>query len=98
MPAKRSPGAAAVGPGRGRIKGAVVLLPGLRRDRGISQAALADAMGSTQAEISRTERRSDLRVSTLVRYIDAMGGQLELHARFSKGKTKTYTLRLGGQK
>lgn len=96
MPTKRPPGAATVRAARGPTKGGVVFLSELRRDRRISQAALADAMDSTQPEVSRLERRDDHRISTLLRVVDAMGGRLEIVVRFPKGVA--YMLRLGGQK
>ena len=49
---------------------------------GKTQVEVADAMGSTQSEISRSERREDHLVSTLRQYVRALGGELELTARF----------------
>ena len=49
---------------------------------GKTQAEVAEAMGSTQSEISRSERRRDHLVSTLREYVRALGGELELTARF----------------
>ena len=43
---------------------------------------VAEAMGSTQSEVSRSERRQDHLVSTLREYVRALGGELELTARF----------------
>ncbi len=57
---------------------------------------IAGTMEMTQGEVSRLERRSDLRISTLVRYVTALGGRLELQARIPKGHA--YTLRLGDPK
>jgi transcriptional regulator with XRE-family HTH domain len=60
----------------------------LRRAREFSQVTLAEALGATQPEISRIEHRVDLYVSTLRRYIEAMGGELEIIARFPDGAVK----------
>ncbi len=49
---------------------------------GKTQSDVAKAMGSTQSEISRSERRQDHLVSTLREYVRALGGELELTARF----------------
>ena len=57
-------------------------LRGIRRCRRISQAVLADRIGTSQGDLSRIERRPDLLVSTLTRYIAALGGSLEIWARF----------------
>ena len=47
-----------------------------------TQQDLAASLGVGQETISRIERRSDLLLSTMRRYIEAMGGELELVARF----------------
>lgn len=60
-------------------------LADLRRAREYTQATLAEAMGDQQSSISRLERQTDVYVSTLRRYIEAMGGKLEIVARFPDG-------------
>lgn len=47
-----------------------------------TQEELASALGVGQDTISRLEQRSDMLISTLKRYVQAMGGQLDLVARF----------------
>lgn len=47
-----------------------------------TQVDLAQALGVGQDTISRLEQRSDMLLSTLRRYIEGMGGKLELVARF----------------
>jgi DNA-binding XRE family transcriptional regulator len=47
-----------------------------------TQEDLADALGVGQDSISRLEQRSDMLLSTLRRYVEAMGGKLELVAQF----------------
>ncbi len=47
-----------------------------------TQAELATSLGVGQDTISRIERRSDMLLSTLRRYVEAMGGKLELVAKF----------------
>lgn len=49
---------------------------------GKTQSEVAAEMGSTQSEVSRSERREDHLVSTLREYVRALGGELELTARF----------------
>ncbi len=49
---------------------------------GKTQLDVDEAMDATQPEVSRSERRSDHLVSTLRRYIQALGGDLEIIARF----------------
>lgn len=60
-------------------------LQALRQNRAISQEELAIALATKQANISRLERRADMHISTLRDYINAMGGELELIARFPEG-------------
>ncbi len=57
----------------------------LRRAAQLSQVAMADALGATQPEVSKIERRGDLYVSTLRRYVEALGATLELWAHFPDG-------------
>lgn len=49
-----------------------------------TQEDLAVALGVGQDTISRLEQRSDMLLSTLRRYIEGMGGTLELVAKFPK--------------
>lgn len=57
----------------------------LRRARQLSQEQLAEILDVKQGSVSKLERRTDLYISTLRRYIEAMGGELELQAHFSEG-------------
>jgi ribosome-binding protein aMBF1 (putative translation factor) len=57
----------------------------VRRARELSQEHLARTMNQNQSAISRLERRADMYVSTLRNYIRAMGGELEIVARFPDG-------------
>lgn len=47
-----------------------------------TQQDLAATLGVGQDAISRLEKRSDMLLSTLRRYVEAMGGRLELVAQF----------------
>ena len=60
----------------------------LRQARQLSQEALADALETSQSSISKLERRVDVYVSTLRRYIESMGGELEIVARFPDGSVR----------
>ena len=46
-----------------------------------SQVGMARDMGVRQSEVSKIERRSDMLVSTLRKYVEAAGGSLELVVR-----------------
>jgi DNA-binding XRE family transcriptional regulator len=54
----------------------------LRAERGLTQVQLAERLGMTQENVSRIERAEDTQLSTIRRYIEALGGSLELHAVF----------------
>jgi len=54
----------------------------LRVDRSLTQQELAVRLGVTQPEVSKLERRADVRLSTIRAYLAALGGQLRLVARF----------------
>ena len=54
----------------------------LRKGRKISQAAVAEALGIGQMQISRLEKRKDPRLSTMARTVAAMGGHLTMIATF----------------
>lgn len=54
----------------------------MRKDQGLSQKAVAEAMGIGQDSVSRLERRGDCLVSTMRDYVEAVGGHLRLVADF----------------
>ena len=54
----------------------------LRTARRYTQQSLAELMGKTQVAISKIENGADLYVSTLRKYVEAMGGHLEVRAVF----------------
>lgn len=54
----------------------------LRRAQGVTQAAMAEALGIGQDGVSRLEQRSDMRLSTLRGYVEALGGRLSIVAEF----------------
>jgi len=54
----------------------------LRQALSLTQSTLAEALGVKQAEISKIENRADIFVSTLRRFVQAMGGDLEIRAVF----------------
>ncbi len=60
----------------------VVTMRELRAFAGRSQVEVAEAMGVAQAEVSRLEGRADTKLSTIVRYVKALGGEVEVVARF----------------
>jgi len=55
-------------------------LADLRRELGVTQVEMASAANATQGQISSLENRDDHLVSTLRRYVEALGGELEVVA------------------
>ena len=53
-----------------------------RREAGKTQSEVAAIAEMTQAELSKFERREDHLISTLRRYVTALGGELEVVAVF----------------
>jgi DNA-binding XRE family transcriptional regulator len=65
----------------------------LRTARELTQERLAETLGIKQATVSKIERQSDMYVSTLARFIEAMGGTLEIRACFPEGSVRRMTVR-----
>lgn len=60
----------------------------LRRARKLSQDELAQVLHVGQAAISKMERRTDMYLSTLRRFVEAMDGRLEIIAHFPDGDVR----------
>jgi transcriptional regulator with XRE-family HTH domain len=60
----------------------------LRAARKMTQEKLAENLHVKQAAVSKLERRADMYVSTLREFISAMGGELEITARFPDGSVR----------
>jgi DNA-binding XRE family transcriptional regulator len=60
----------------------------LRQARGLSQKMLAEVLHVQQPAIAKIEKRTDMYISTLRSHIEAMGGELEVVARFPDGAVK----------
>ena len=86
--ATMSPAQQARAEARTRAMLAEMPLHELRHARQLTQMALAEALEVAQSEISKIEHRTDLYVSTLRRYIEAMGGELEIIAHFPDGDVR----------
>ena len=60
----------------------------LRNARGLSQQMLAEALRIQQPAIAKMEKRTDMYISTLRSHIRAMGGDLDIVARFPEGDVR----------
>ena len=65
-----------------------LLLSEIRQLAGKNQQQLAAALGIKQPSLSKLENQEDMQVSTLRRIIEALGGELEVIAKFPKGAVK----------
>jgi Helix-turn-helix len=63
-------------------------LAALRELAGKTQVEMAKLADMTQSELSRAERRDDHLLSTLRRYVEALGGRLEVLAVFDDKQVK----------
>ena len=60
----------------------------LREARNLTQVSLAKVLNVNQGAVSRMEKRTDMYVSTLRNFIQAMGGQLQVKAVFPEGEVQ----------
>ncbi len=65
-----------------------LLLSEIRKLAGKSQRQVARELGIKQPSLSKLENQSDMQISTLRRIVKALGGELEVIARFPKGRVK----------
>lgn len=54
----------------------------IRAERQVTQVELATRLDRSQGNISELERRSDVYLSSLREYVEALGGELEVNAVF----------------
>lgn len=59
----------------------------LREAQKLTQESMAKALGIGQDSVSRLEKRTDLLLTTLRGYIEAMGGRLRLIVEFPDGES-----------
>lgn len=60
----------------------------IRAARQLTQEHLAKLLRIKQASVSKLERRADMYISTLRDFVKAMGGELEIVARFPEGEVR----------
>lgn len=66
-------------------------LQDIRKSRNVTQVELAQVLNVEQAAISKLENREDMYVSTLRAYIHALGGELQLVAKFPDAEIKVHS-------
>lgn len=65
-----------------------LLLREVRQLTGKSQQEVAVMVGMKQPSLSKLENQSDMQISTLRKIIQALGGELEVLARFPRGTVR----------
>jgi len=65
-----------------RLHAEYLTLQELRKAKKLTQTQLADVLNIRQATVAQMEKRSDLMLSTLRSYVEAMGGTLSLMVEF----------------
>jgi DNA-binding XRE family transcriptional regulator len=73
-----------------------VKLNQLREARKLTQANLACLLGVNQGSVSKMEKRTDMYISTLRSFIQAMGGELQIRAVFPEGEVAIEQFRDAG--
>jgi DNA-binding transcriptional regulator YiaG len=63
-------------------------LKAMRQELELTQAEVGRCAEMTQSELSRLESRTDHLTSTLRRYVEALGGKLEITAVFGERRVK----------
>lgn len=92
LKAKMSPAARAEVDARVKRTLKEMPLTELRNARELTQTNLAAVLGVPQGTISKIEKRTDMYLSTLRSYVEAMGGRLEIRAVFPDGAVVIDTL------
>lgn len=65
----------------------------IREELEISQQQMAEALNIKQPSVVALEKRgNDIRLSSVKRYVEAMGGVLNLSVQLPTGKTLTFNL------
>jgi predicted XRE-type DNA-binding protein len=73
-----------------RVQAALKEMPlaELRQARKFTQQQIAQSLKIKQASVSKMESQTDMYISTIRKYIEAMGGELEIVAKFPEGSIK----------
>jgi DNA-binding XRE family transcriptional regulator len=65
----------------------------MREELQLSQKQVAEAMGISQPAVTKLEQRgNDLKLATLKRYVESMGGKLSLDVELPTGKRIAFNI------
>jgi DNA-binding transcriptional regulator YiaG len=71
-----------------QIDARVGTLAGIRKAAGLTQQQLGEELSISQTEVSKIERRTNLHLTTLARFVEATGGRLRLVADYGHGQVE----------
>ena len=74
-----------------------MLLTEIRKQMGLTQRELAAALKIKQPSLSKIESQDDMKIGTLIRIIEALGGELELIAHLPGGDIRLSQFRRRSQ-
>jgi DNA-binding XRE family transcriptional regulator len=60
----------------------------VRKTQGLTQTELAKLLGVKQASLSKLEGQKDMQISTLRKFVEGLGGELEIFAAFPKARVQ----------
>lgn len=69
------------------LRAEYMTLQEIRKHKNITQDDMAKLLGIKQENVSRMERRDDIKLSTLQEYIEALGGEMQINAIFPDNTT-----------
>jgi DNA-binding XRE family transcriptional regulator len=72
-----------------RVRATLATLPlnEIRKAIGLTQVELAESLEVGQGSVSKIEHQADMYISTLRKYVNALGGELHLTAEFPDGRS-----------
>ena len=69
---------------KARLDAKQATLAEVRRAIGLTQVQMAEMLGMSQGDVSKLERRENLHLTTLSRFIEATGGRLRISATYGE--------------
>ena len=71
-----------------RVRSTLASMPlaEIRKAIGMTQSELAGSLDIAQGSVSKIENQADMYISTLRKYVQALGGELHLTAQFPDGR------------
>jgi transcriptional regulator with XRE-family HTH domain len=70
-----------------------ITLKELRQRRGRTQAEVASAMGTSQANVSKLERQKNPKLSSVNKFVKALGGTTLARVEFPDGQVRTLDIK-----